>query len=422
MAHNHHIKAPQKFEVPSPVRNIAIAMSVIGFVTFAGALVSDSPAAWNAYLIGYWFTLTLALSGPFINATQFLALAGWSVSVRRVGEAFGAFIPFSAALFIPIAVGGASKLYHWWDHAYVMADPILSKKAAWLNPTFFIASCGISLAAMTLTSLWMRKLSVDMDETGDTRTYPQQKAAAFLFIFTFATGFSMLSWNLLMSLEPHWFSTMWGVYTFAGMFQSGLAIMILVVLWLKGGGYFGDFVGTKQVHDLGKLFFGFTVFYAYIGFSQFMLIWYANIPEEAIWFVTRGTPTDIDTGWDLFGIILPIFKFVIPFLLLLPQDHKKNKNNILGYVAAWILFMQAYEVWIWVAPTPHAPGELAAHVTLPWIEALTTMGFFGFFGLVTLSALAKANLVPTKDPFLGETIEHHHTGVRPAKPDHITIS
>ncbi len=422
MAHNHHIKAPQKFEVPSQLRNIAIAMTVVGFVTFAGALLSGSHAAWNAYLIGYWFTLSLALSGPFINATQFLALAGWSVSVRRVGEAFGAFIPVSVALFLPIAFGGAAKLYHWWDPAYVMADPILSKKAAWLNPTFFIASCGVALVGLMVTSMWMRKLSTDMDETGDARTYPQQKAAAFLYIFAFATGFSLLSWNLLMALEPHWFSTMWGIYTFAGMFQSGFAIMVLVVLWLRGGGYFGDFVGIKQIHDLGKFLFAFTTFYAYIGFSQFMLIWYANIPEEAIWFVTRGTPTDIATGWDIFGIILPIFKFVIPFLLLLPQDHKKNKNNILGYVAAWLLFMQAFEVWFWVAPTPHVPGELAAPVTLPWIEALTTMGFFGFFALVTLWALSKANLVPTKDPFLAETLEHHSHGVRPAKPDHITIS
>ncbi|MEZ4459993.1 MAG: hypothetical protein R3E66_09735 [bacterium] len=416
------MKAPQKFEVPSQLRNMAAGMAVVGFTVFAAALVMHNHSAWNAYLIGYWFTLSLALSGPFINATQFLAIAGWSVSVRRIGEAFGAFIPWAAVLFIPIAIGGVSTLYHWWDQAYVAADPILSKKAAWLNPTFFWGSCGAALVAVTGASMWMRKLSLDMDATGDAAIYHKQKIAATVYLVSFVIGFSMLSWNLLMSLEPHWFSTMWAVYTFAGMFQSGLALMVLVLLWLQGQGYFGDFAGTKQVHDLGKLLFGFTVFYAYIGFSQFMLIWYANIPEEAIWFVARGTPTDISTGWDVYSIILPFAKFVLPFLILLPQEHKKNKNNILGYVAAWLLMLQVYEVWLWVAPTPHVKGELATAPALPWLELITTLGFFGLFGVIALNALAKANLVPTKDPFLAETVEHHHHGVRPAKREHITIS
>jgi hypothetical protein len=421
MAHHHDIKAPQKFEVPARLRNIAIAMAVLGCTGLLIGLFVSPHAGWNAYLIAFWFTMSLAMAGPFINATQFLALAGWSVSVRRVGEAFGTFIPYTLALFLPLILG-ASVLYHWWDHAYVMSDPILSKKAGWLNSTFFIGSNIAALAAITATSMWMRKLSLEMDATGDHRIYPKQKAAAFLYLFTFVIGFSFLSWNLLMSLEPHWFSTMWAVYTFSGLFQTGLALMILVVLWLRGQGYFGDFVNTKQVHDLGKLLFGFTTFYAYIGFSQFMLIWYANIPEEAIWFVARGTPTDVNTGWDIFGIALPFLKFVIPFLLLLPQEHKKNKNNILGYVSAWLILMQAYEVWFWVAPTPHVAGELASPVTLPIVESLAVVGFFGLFGFVVLNALAKANLVPTKDPFLGETLEHHHHGVRPAKPEHITIS
>lgn len=420
MTHNHELKAPQKFEVPSQLRNFAIGMTIVGFLAFAVAAFTGSHTAWNAYLIGYWFTLSLALAGPFINATQFLANAGWSVSVRRIGEAFGAFIPWSALLFIPIAIFGAPHLYHWWDQAYVAADPVLSKKAAWLNPGFFYASCGLALIAVSAVSWWMRKLSKDMDETGDESIYPKQKLAAALYLVCFAIGFSFLSWNLLMSLEPHWYSTMWAVYTFAGMFQSGFALMILVLLWLRSQGFFGDFAGTKQVHDLGKLLFGFTVFYAYIGFSQFMLIWYANIPEEAIWFVARGTPTDVTTGWDIFGIILPFVKFVIPFFVLLPQEHKKN--HILGYVAAWLLLCQVYEIWIWVAPTPHEAGALYTPVALPWLELLTTIGFVGFFGVIALGALARANLVPTKDPFLAETVEHHHHGVRPAKREHITIS
>jgi len=419
--HEHEVRAPKAFEVPAKFRTACIAMAIIGLVGFGVGLFVDKYAAWNGYLIGFWFTLSLGLAGAFLNATQFLAIASWSVPVRRIAEAMGQYVPVATILFFGLIFGG-STLYHWWDPAYVAADSILLKKAAVLDSTVFAAVGLVALGVLSLLIHRIRSISLRMDQTGDSSDYPTQKSMSAIFLVCFVIGFTCLSWYCLMSLEPHWFSTMWSVYMFAGMFQSGLALIIVIILYLKDQDYFGDFLSTKHVHDLGQFLFAYTVFYAYIAFSQFLLIWYANIPEEAMFYVTRGTPPDVSTGWEFFSLFIPIFKFVVPFFILLPQDHKKNKNNILRFTAIWLIFMQLMEVWWIVAPTPHEKGALAAQVSLPIFELLTTVGFVGIFAYVVATSLAKANLVPTKDPFLAESIEHHNHGVRPPRPDHIVIS
>ena len=419
--HEHEVRAPKAFEVPAKFRTACLAMAVLGFAGFGVGLFVDYYAAWNGYLIGFWFTLSLGLAGAFLNATQYLAIAGWSVSVRRIGEAMAQYVPVAAVLFIGLIFGG-EKLYHWWDPAYVQADSILRKKAAVLDTTVFSAACIISLAAMSALIFKIRSLSLRMDSASDPSIYPKQKTLSAVFLIVYVIGFAILSWYCLMSLEPHWFSTMWSVYMFAGMFQSGLALTILIMLWLMDRDYFGDFVSTKQVHDLGQFMFAFTVFYMYIAFSQFLLIWYANIPEEAMFYVTRGTPPDVTTGWEFITWSIPVLKFLVPFFILLPQEHKKNKYNILRYTAVGLVIMQLVEVWWIVAPTPHEKGALAAAPSMPIFELLTTMGFMGVFGFVVATQLAKANLIPTKDPFLAESIEHHHHGVRPPRPENIVIS
>jgi hypothetical protein len=421
MAHDKKLKPPKDFEVPSSLNMALLAMVGIGIAAFFVGIGSNAHAAWNGYLIGFWFTLSLALSGPFIVATQHVSIAGWSATIRRIPLAYGAFVIPAIALAIPGIIGGDS-LFIWFDQELVHADHILHKKAGFYNqPMFAIWTIG-SLTVLAVLWYMLRRISLQQDEDGDYDHTNKLKAFSSLFLVTFVIGFSMMSWYWIMGLQPHWFSTMFNVYLFAGLFQSGLALTAIIVLALRDRGYFGDYVGERQIHDLGQLIFGFTVFYAYIGFSQFLLIWYANIPEEAIWFVTRGTPPDIQTGWDIFSLILPIAKFVVPFFILLRQDHKKNKYNILRYVALFLVFMQLYEVWYWVAPTPHDHGEYAAAPHVPLIELGVTIGFLGAFGWTVARALAKAPLIPLKDPFLHEAVEGHHHGTKPPEPAEIKVS
>lgn len=424
MAHEHKLTPPKDFEVPSTMKTIFLAMTVIGFVAFGIGAASEDLAhsAWNGYLIGFWFTLSLALSGPFICATQHLSKAGWSSTMRRIPMAYGSFI-LPAAILAIVGVVGGGHLYEWFDTELVHNDHILHKKAGFLNQQMFaIFTFGSFIVWFVLYKLMQRE-TLAQDEDGDYEHTNRLKALSALFLVGFVVGFSFLTWHWIMGLQPHWFSTMFNVYTFAGLFQSGLALTILICLWLNDRGYFGDYYGDRQTHDLGQLLFGFTVFYAYIAFSQFLLIWYANIPEEAIWYVTRGTPPDITTGWDMLTLVLPFGKFIIPFLILLPQAIKKNKYNILRYVAGWLILMQIYEVWYWVAPTPgHGTEGYAAAPHFPFIEIGVVIGFLGIFGFTVSRALASAPLIPLKDPFLHEGAGHPHHGTKPPKPSNMKIS
>lgn len=425
MAHR-ELRPPKSFEFTSKQKTACGAVALLGALVFVGAALTDhAHAAWNGYLIGFWFTLSLALSGPFILATQHLSIAGWSSTIRRLPEAYGAFLP-AAFIFSFFLIVGGSHLYHWWDHEYLMSDPILAKKEGFLNVTTFVAVMITGFIWWIFTSNWLRRLSHKQDEEGGklSSTLMMQVVSVF-FLLGFILFFSMLCWYLIMGLEPHWFSTMFSVYAFAGLFQSGLALTIVLTLWLRDNDVFGDYVGERQIHDLGQLLFGFTVFYAYIGFSQFMLIWYANIPEEAIWYVARGIAPDTATGWEVFSLALPILKFVVPFLVLLPQANKKNKYNILRWVAFGLLFLQFYEVWYWVAPTPgHGVEGLAAEpsITHALIEWAVGIGFVGLFMGVVLSTLSRHPIVPKNDPFLNEATKPHHHGVKPPKPREMIIS
>lgn len=420
--HDHKLNPPRDFEVPSTFKTICLVAVLVGAAAFLYGITADPQAAWNGYLIGFWFTLSLGLAGPFIVATQHLTSAGWSSSVRRIPLAFGAFVG-PAVFFAFVAILGGEHLYEWFDPALVAADHVLSKKAAFLNGQTFAVTTGVSFLAWFVFIFLMRKESLQQDADGNyEHSYRLQKISAG-FILTFIVGFSLMSWYWIMGLQPHWFSTMFNVYCFAGLFQAGWALTILVTLWLADNRYFGDFYGEEQIHCLGKMLFAFTVFYMYIGFSQFLLIWYANIPEEAIWFVTRGTPPDIATGWDNISIFIPIAKFVIPFFVLLPQANKKNKHNILRYMAGWIVFMQLFEVWFWVAPTPaHGTDAYAAALHFPLIELCVVGAFLGMFGFIVSRELARAPIMPLKDPFLHEAIPHHNHGTKPPQPAEITIS
>lgn len=421
MAHDKKLTPPKEFEVPGALNIACIAMVIVGAASFFIGLGANEHAAWNGYLIGFWFTLSLALAGPFIVATQHLSIAGWSANVRRIPMAYGAFL-LPAVIFAIVGIMGGAHLYEWYDHELVMNDHVLHKKAGFLNPTMFTIFTVGSFVVWIVVLYLMRRETLRQDEDGDYAHTNHLKALSAVFLVCFVVGFSFMTWYWIMSLQPHWFSTMFNVYCFAGLFQSGLALTILICLWLRDNGYFGDYFGTRQVHDLGQLLFGFTVFYAYIGFCQFLLIWYANIPEEAIWYVTRGTPPDIATGWDWTNLFIALGKFVLPFLILLPQNIKKNKYNILRYVAAWLLLMQLFEVWYWVSPTPGHGGGFASEMHIPFIELGVAIGFIGAFGFTVARALASAPIIPLKDPFLHEAVEPHHHGVMPPKPAEIKVS
>ncbi len=408
--HHHEIAPPKPLELPAKFTQAAIACIGLGVLAFIAAFFIDSDVAWKGYIIGMWFSMGLALIGPFFVSTQHLSIAGWSVPMRRIPEAFGAFIPVVGVLAI-VGVLLIPDTVFLWKHPNALQDSIFAKKAGFLNTTGMLITTVLSFGV--LSALWfiMRKLSLRQDEEGGYAITNKLKVVSALYLIAFTTGVSFLSWYWLMSLEPNWFSTMWSVYTFAGMFQCGLAIFYVLTLRLGQAGHMGSFVGGRQVHDLGKMVFGFTTFYAYIGFCQFLLIWYANIPEEDVWYIQRLT-----NGWAGFLLALPFIKFIIPFLIMLPQKIKKNQDNVMYFLCMWLPLAQLYEVWFWVEPQPHGLHMEGAHGAATGagfsllnaaLEFGIALGFIGAFALVAGRAMAKHPLVPIKDPFLHETLPHH---------------
>jgi hypothetical protein len=405
---NHDLTPPKTFEVGKNFYVVGLVLTAIGALAFFGGLLGGlGLRAWQGYLIGFWFILSLSLAGPFFIATQYMSNAGWSTSIRRIPEAMGYGL-FPTALLGLAGLAGVHHLYHWSAEEAAL-DPILASKLAFLNFEAMAFTTVVAFVLWIAVFWWMRRNSVNQDERGDVKLHTRNKRVAVLFGVVFTIGFSFMTWYWIMSLEPHWFSTMFQVYTFAALFQAGLALITVLVLHFRDEGVFGDFISDETIHSLGKLVFAFTIFYAYIAFSQFMLIWYANIPEEDIWFVHRIHEAG---GWGWF-IAMFVVKFFIPFFALLPRANKLNKYNVLRYTCYGLVFTLVFEIWWWVSFSEFH-GEV--HIYAPWLELLITVGFVGVFMIAVGRGLSAANIVPLKDPFLHESLPHHDHGELP-EPD-----
>ncbi|MCU0694334.1 MAG: hypothetical protein MUF54_23345, partial [Polyangiaceae bacterium] len=315
--------------------------------------------------------------------------------VRRIPEAMSAHL-VPSALFAGGLFFGAHELYHWAHHGVADADMLLLHKEPYLNLTRMGLFTFIAFVVWIALAGWLTANSRLQDKTGDARLTRRNTYIAAAFMVLFALTFSTVGIDFLMSIDPHWFSTMWAVYLFAMLMQVGLAVITLSVVLLRRTRRLEGFVNDGHVHDLGKMTFAFTVFWAYIAFCQFLLIWYANLPEETIFFLDR-----FDDGWGYVSLALPIAKFIVPFLLLLPRK-MKHAPAMLIPVCVWIVAMTAMEYYWIVMPSVTERGP-----SLPWMELLVFGGFLGVFLGAFGFALCRHAIVPIRDPRLQEAVRHH---------------
>lgn len=369
----------------------------LGLVILIGSFVRDSERAWHSYVTSYFYFVSLALGGLFFTAIQHVTKAGWSVNVRRICEAFTAFLPFAALGAVALFFGGP-KLYEWFHTDAVAQDALLSHKASYLNKPFF----AIRLVVFVGLWLWFAKVlvgrSVEQDKTRDESLTIKSVGTSIAFLLVFAISYSLFSVDTLMSLEPHWFSTIFGVYCFAGLFQATMAAMILTILYLQKKGKLLDYVNENHFHDLGKFLFAFTVFWAYIAFSQYMLIWYANLPEETFFYIPR-----LEQGWVGVSIGLLLFKFVVPFVALLSRRAKRNPAY-LGVISVLILVMEYVDLYWLVYPNFN---DKKAVFGLPELGGFAL--FMGLFIFAVSRFLSRHQLAPVGDPRIHESLNHHVT-------------
>ncbi|MCC6137010.1 MAG: molybdopterin oxidoreductase [Bdellovibrionaceae bacterium] len=387
--------SPQKFKVSSTANIAMAAMAGIGAALLVLGFILDRERAWHAYLVSFFYFTCLAMGGLFFTAIQHVVAAGWSVNIRRLAESLTAFVPFILLLGLPIVIFAGKDLYLWLNAEEVAKDAILQGKAAYLNKMFFIIRFVVFAGAWFFFAKKIVGFSLEQDKDGKDTWTEQAAKWSVAFLLVFALSFSLFSVDFLMSLEPHWFSTIYGVYCFAGLFQSSLALLTLMALFVEQKGLAKGLVTIEHVHDLAKLTKGFTVFWAYIAFSQFMLIWYANLPEETIFYIDRS-----HGGWLIVSLGLLVFRFVVPFLALLPRWAKRTPGHLVA-VCSLILVMQYVDLY-WLI----YPNYTHEKVAFSWMEIGAFVGFLGLFGLVVTRFLSQYNLLPIKDPRREESNHH----------------
>lgn len=357
--------------------------------------------------INNMFFMGIGIIGLFFFAIQYVARAGWSTMFIRVMISFGHWIPIGGALIFIVFLIANHDLFHW-THDYLynetledgspnpQYDSIIAGKEGFLNPVFYYIRMIVAIAVWSFCFYLLKRNSLKEDVEGGTDIYHKNVTTSTLFIIFFAVSSSIMAWDWIMSIDPHWFSTMFGWYVFASWFVSGLAAITLLAVILKENGYLSA-VNENHFHDLGKFIFGFSVFWTYIWFSQFLLIYYANIPEETVYFWERLN----SDHYSKFFFINLFLNFFFPFLLFMTRDAKR-KFVMLKVVSVIVLIGHWSDFYLMITP-----GTLKAHGGLGFLEIGMVMIYLAVFLFVVLNGLSKMPLIAKNHPMLEESLHHN---------------
>jgi hypothetical protein len=396
-SHSHHELQVKPFETSSVLKVSILGLIAVGLIAFGLGLFLDKERAWTSYLVSFFYFSCLGLGGLFFAAIQHLTKAGWSTSIRRYAEAMTSFIPFILVGGLVLLLG-ATSLFPWTSKEVIESSSLIAAKTSYLNIPFLAVRIIVCCLGWFAFKWFIVGNSLNQDQSGDHQLTLKNVGLSIAFVLFFALSFSFFSVDLLMSLLPTWYSTIFGIYCFAGLFQATFAVLALMIIFIKRAGFVKGYVTVEHLHDIVKFMKGFTVFWAYIAFSQFMLIWYANIPEETEYYIMRS-----QNGWLAISFLLLIFRFIVPFIALLPRGLKRNENHVIA-VSVLVLVMQYLDIYWMVYPNFNG-GTLKFGL----LEIGLFLGFLGIFLLGVTSFFKKYSMVALKDPRLHEAINHHVT-------------
>lgn len=353
---------------------------------------------WAALYVACIFFMLISLGALTFYAIQQVAQAGWSPVLFRVMQGITAYLPVGSVIFFIILILSGlhfNHLFPWLDPEVVAHDKIIQNKAGYLNFPFWIIRAFIFLLGWNLYRYFSRKNCLAQDESTDNSFYKKNFNISAMFLVFFIVTESIMSWDWIMSVDPHWFSTLFGWYVFASFFVSGITTICMVTLYLKSKGYLEN-VNTSHIHDLAKFMFGISVFWTYLWFSQFMLIWYANIPEEVTYFVTRIEKYNL----PFFGAV--VMNFVFPILILINTDFKRITWVL---VMAGIVILVGHYIDFFNMIMPSSVGD---HWFIGISEISSVLFFLGLFIFVVFTALTKAPLLPKRNPYIEESKHFHY--------------
>jgi hypothetical protein len=400
----HNYNFTEQFEFTGKPKMLSIVGIVIGLAAIGYGL-SDHElherTFANLLLMGYYFAF-VCMSGAFFLALQYVAQAGWSASILRVPQAMARTLPLAAVVLLVVVGAGlyTHNLYHHWnapgltDPSSEHYDKLIAGKSDFLNVPFFMFRELLFLAIYSFFAVMFAKNSVNEDLEGGLNYYNKNFKYAVVFLALYGFTTPIFAFDTIMSIEAHWFSTMFGWYNFASMWVSCLATIAVILILLKKSGYM-PWVNSSHLHNLGQFIFGFSIFWTYTWFCQFLLIYYANMPEETVYFYKRF---EYYKFWFYLNLLL---NFLVPVFLLMDRDNKRSENVLLT-VSILIICGHWVDLYQMIMP-----GSVESHNGFGFIEVGIAAGFVGLFTFAVLTALSKQPLIAKNHPFLEESLNHH---------------
>ncbi len=387
------------------LRSLALGVGGIGTLVWAVGLYLSPEQALRSWLLGFIVWGGIGLGAIGILMLQYLTGGAWGVVIRRTLEAATRTLPVIFLLFLPIAIG-LTQIYEWTH--FTADDPTMRQRGWFQTPTSWLLRSAIYFIIFGVIVYLLNKWSANQDASKDHEEAALWlgRATAFsgptMVIYALIVTFAVVDW--VMSLEPHWFSTIFGLLFVVGWALSCLAFSVILLAYLSDKVPMNHILGRRHFHDLGKLMLALVMVWAYFNFSQYLIIYSGNLPEETVWFIKRSTG---GWGWMAWGLIL--FHFAAPFLVLLQQDLKRKPMR-LAAVAAFILFMRFVDMYFYIGPSPRIGEHAALSVAfaISWMDIVAPLAVGGIWVWYFLGQLMKRPLVPVMDPFLENAIEHGH--------------
>lgn len=399
MAHHAHHDLADSYQLPEAKwlkgRNTLLLVALLSWAALAAGYFTDQDRFFESYLVAFCFGAFTLLGCMFFVFVQYLTGSAWSVSVRRFMENIMVSVPAGFLLFIPVILG-APHLYSWTNTHLALTDPIIHGKVAWLNERSFVIRSAVYFILWTIWAYGVWSQSTKQDGTKSIRQMhaASRWSAPGLLVVMYAGSFASFDW--VMSLDPHWYSTIFGLYCIAGGAGCFWAVTTLISQAFQGAGELKHSITKEHYHDLGKWMFALAVFWAYMAVSQYLLIWYANLPEETIFYRNRFVG-----GWQGISVLLPIGRFIIPFALLIGRGAKRNAG-VLRLAAIWIILMEFMDMYWLIMPNFHQAGP-----SLHWLDLAAMLGVVSVYGLVFWSRFHRHPMVVVGDMRFQQGLHFH---------------
>lgn len=373
---------------------LSAVLVVAGLTALIYGFITEPERTWGNYLINNYYFISLAIGASFFMALQYITQSGWPSMFKRVPEAISLALPYMSVLLVLFLFFGTHSVYHWTHSEAVAGDEILKHKSPYLNETFFTLRLVVFMLVWITLIYILRRYSQKEDKTAGLEYFSKSETVSKIFIFTLAPTFSLSTFDLIMSIDAHWFSTIFALKNFVSAFYHGSALITLIVILLYKQGYFPK-LNKSHLHDFSKYIFMLSVIWGYMWFAEYFLIWFSNIPEETVYFTTR-----ISGEWKTLFFTNLAVNWLFPFLFLMLNRLAKNMN-LLMFAAITVLAGMWLDIYLQVMPGVTGINSVGIFE----IGAFT--GFAGIFIFAICYSLSKANIIPVNHPYIEESYSHH---------------